>query len=328
MDWETEVIILVYNTIFKKEKIFMKDSITIVKDSLNRLLATAKKYSEINQSVDWTDFWIIVAIVLVSGILGGLVNYYYNLKKTPDENEVHTLKRSIVIGVGAAIVVPIFLEVTQSKVLQGVINNELNQVVLLVSFCVLAAISSTRFISSVSDSVMSRLEKVEKKANVATETAQEAGQKAEVSIKATEQRGGTKTLPETTKRLLSATESTQDINMDDPQKGQFGGKAQQNGFELTLARAEEIKSVKGWYELTFKVKALEPETKPLKGEVTFHLHPTFKPSVEMVKVVNGVALLSKIAWGAFTIGAELEDGTRLEYDLAENMDLPEDFRKR
>jgi hypothetical protein len=38
--------------------------------------------------------------------------------------------------------------------------------------------------------------------------------------------------------------------------------------------------------------------------------------------------MSKIAWGAFTIGAELEDGTQLEYDLAENTDLPQDFRKR
>lgn len=301
----------------------MKDSVTIVKDSLNRLLATAKKYSQINQSVDWTDFWVIVAIVLVSGILGGLVNYYYNLKKTPDENEVHTLQRSVVIGIGAAIVVPIFLEVTQSKVLQGVINNELSQVVLLVSFCVLAAISSTRFISSVSDTVMSRLEKVDKKVD-------EAQQIANLAAKATEQRGNT-TLSEPIKQLLSNNLRTggavNATNLDDPHKGKFGGLAQRDGYELILIPPVET-VVKGWFNLTFKVRALNPSQKPLTGNVTFYLHPTFKPDVETVKVVNGVALLSKIAWGAFTIGVELEDGTRLEYDLAENMDLPEDFRKR
>jgi outer membrane murein-binding lipoprotein Lpp len=311
----------------------MKDSVTIAQDSLNRLLATAKKYSEINKSVDWADFWIIVAIVLVSGILGGLVNYYYNLKKAPDENEVHTIGRSLIIGVGAAIIVPIFLEVTQSKVLQGVINNELNQVVLLVSFCVLAAISSTRFISSVSDSVISRLTKevkdTKEEAKIAKEEAKEAKQKADVTITAIEQRGGTKTLPGTTKRLLSATKSLSSIDTNDPIKGQFGGKPkdENENFELLLADFTES-SVKGWYNLTFKVRALNPSKKPLEGNVTFYLHPTFRPDVEKVKVVNGVALMSKIAWGAFTIGAELEDGTQLEYDLAENTDLPQDFRKR
>ena len=298
------------------------DSVHITRDSLNILLSISEKYKAQNQSFEWSTFWIIIATLFVSGLIGGCVNYYYNLKKDSENNDGNTLKRSIIVGIGASIIVPIFLEITQSRVLQGLQDYKLNDYILFISFCVLAAITSTRFISSVSDSVLSRLDKAEG-------DAKEAKQKADTLIKATQQRGGTQKVSETTKQLIRGSNlETVSANLDDPRKGKFGGKREDENFKITVDKIPDP-SIKGWYNLTYIVSAKDPSRKKLEGEVVFHLHPTFKPDVETVKVINGVAKLNRIAWGAFTIGVEiLSTGSKLELDLSEEPDLPDDFKKR
>ncbi len=68
----------------------------------------------------------------------------------------------------------------------------------------------------------------------------------------------------------------------------------------------------------FELRATSP-AKPLRGPVTFHLHPTFaRPDVTVTPDSDGVARLDVVATGAFTVGAEADDGqTRLELDLVE-----------
>jgi hypothetical protein len=65
----------------------------------------------------------------------------------------------------------------------------------------------------------------------------------------------------------------------------------------------------------------------LTGTVRFHLHPTFVPSKRDVVAVNNEAVLNLIAYGAFTVGAELFDPKIvLELDLATVSGAPTAFR--
>jgi MinD-like ATPase involved in chromosome partitioning or flagellar assembly len=112
---------------------------------------------------------------------------------------------------------------------------------------------------------------------------------------------------------------------DDPQKGQWGGRAQVWGRELVAAVTAPSPS---WFRVDLEVRP-NAGAAPIDGEVTFHLHPTFVPSARTVTVVDGVARTTVHAWGAFTVGAEC-DGcrTQLELDLATLVDTPAAFRER
>jgi hypothetical protein len=113
-------------------------------------------------------------------------------------------------------------------------------------------------------------------------------------------------------------------NVDDPQKGKWGGQSENDGRRLT---ADVYAQENGWFLIGLDLERFEGL--PLEGEVEFHLHPSFHPSIVRVRVHNDHAVLKLPAWGAFTIGASADGGrTRLELDLAQLPDAPELFRSR
>jgi hypothetical protein len=112
----------------------------------------------------------------------------------------------------------------------------------------------------------------------------------------------------------------------DPHKGRFGGTPSAAGVTLSLKSFEKSGSLE-FLAVTLVVSSDNPQ-RPLRGPVTFHLHPTFTPSVEIVRVIEGRATFVCYAWGAFTVGAETADGQRMELDLAEDTRLPSWFLKR
>ena len=111
---------------------------------------------------------------------------------------------------------------------------------------------------------------------------------------------------------------------EDPQKGLWGGQSERNGCKLTAT----VKHEEGqWYSVRLEVSPSSPEKK-LDGVVLFHLHDTFTPQDRVVAVKDGKAVLDVYAWGAFTVGAEAENGkTRLELDLSDLPKAPEKFRE-
>ena len=114
---------------------------------------------------------------------------------------------------------------------------------------------------------------------------------------------------------------------DDPQKGRWGGENFKDGRKLS-ARVEKIPGESYYRRIVMKVESTNSEDNPLTGAVTFHLHPTFSPTDVKVAVVNGVAELSRVGYGAFTIGAEADNGkTKLEFDLTA-LDDGDDFFRR
>lgn len=114
------------------------------------------------------------------------------------------------------------------------------------------------------------------------------------------------------------------VNPLDQQKGQWGGKPERNGRRL---KVENIRERPSACEFELVVEPVDAQAPPLEGEVRFHLHQTFNPSVITRKVEDGRASRKIFAIGAFTVGAEADEGkTRLELDLAELPEFPQWFR--
>jgi cellulose biosynthesis protein BcsQ len=125
------------------------------------------------------------------------------------------------------------------------------------------------------------------------------------------------------KRLLVNLPRRSPVDPDDPQKGQWGGKNRHNGRELT---ATVVRVSKNWFEIILTVRTVR--SKPLTGPVTFHLHQSFENETETVEADDGEATLTLHAYGAFTVGAVMDDGrTTLELDLAELKGAPKEFRE-
>ena len=100
----------------------------------------------------------------------------------------------------------------------------------------------------------------------------------------------------------------------DPFKGFANGKSKNNSRKITASIKKE-KGYEAYHYVTLRVASTDPK-KPLRGNVVFHLHPSFQFPRRIVKVVDGVATLDITAYGAFTVGAEADDGkTKLELDL-------------
>ena len=114
---------------------------------------------------------------------------------------------------------------------------------------------------------------------------------------------------------------------DDPWKGVFGGRAEDNGRRLRASVREA--GTEGWYTIRLVVESVSAR-RPLESAVRFYLHDTFRNSRPVVPVgPNGRAELRLLAWGAFTVGAVVDDGaTRLELDLADLESAPQTFRER
>jgi TIR domain len=113
-------------------------------------------------------------------------------------------------------------------------------------------------------------------------------------------------------------------DVDDPQKGQWGGMSETGDRRLSASIADQGN---GWFLVGLTVAHVGGP--PLNGEVEFHLHPSFHPSIVRVPVHQGQATLKIPAWGAFTVSVSADEGrTQLELDLSPLTDVPELFRVR
>jgi len=114
---------------------------------------------------------------------------------------------------------------------------------------------------------------------------------------------------------------------NDPQKGRFGGKSSFNGRTLSVTYEKYFLS--DYLKLKIKVSA-DNNDNPLRGNVYLFLHDSFADSVVMYMAEGRTEIEHEvISYGAFTIGAALDNGnTLLELDIAELKNFPESFRNR
>lgn len=305
------------------------------------------------------DLWTVLLVMLLSGIIGGTVNFFY--APLPGD-QPNSLGRCIILGIGASALVPVFLFVTQSKILDKLFNpvqagvltdpeKAINMLV-FISLCLLAAISSSRFIASVSDRVIAQLEKkvernseeIEKtkdEVNAVRADAQQANETAAAteektrenkeSIRALKEMQRSRLLPATPGRISTLANepvpgptptSDRPLVADDPQKGRWGGQHSRNSCQLS-ASVRAVDSDNDFFRVVLRVTTPGSMPLPPGAAVVFHLPGTFGPSVRSVAMQGHEAGLELVAWGAFTAGAMLPDGTELELDLSDPTDVPD-----
>lgn len=95
--------------------------------------------------------FVLVAVMLMAGVFGGLVNYYMQSQYDPDTT---SLPRSLVVGIGASFLVPVVLALVNSD-LVAQSREDSTRFLIFTGFCLIAAIASRFVVTSVSDRILS-----------------------------------------------------------------------------------------------------------------------------------------------------------------------------
>jgi len=230
---------------------------------------------------------------------------------------------------------------------------------LFAAYCLLAAAAGLRFITNLIDSVIkdkqiAEAQKGKAKAEEEKEKAQEEKEKIE---KENEKRVKNSQISqkiedenlrnELTQEKISSFQSKNNapneklsipvlpvlppvIHSDDPQKGRFGGKSENN--ERRLSAEVSGSSIPGFYNVKLIVESTNP-VNPITSDVIFYIHDSFSPSVFTYKpdeFQNGKVIEDEIiSYGAFTVGVMTDNGkTMLELDLSKDERFPKEFRER
>src|SRR6185503_6158891 len=108
---------------------------------------------------------------------------------------------------------------------------------------------------------------------------------------------------------------------NDPQKGHWGGLPERAGRIATAS----VSTRGDGYHVQVRVTA-QPDARPLRETVRFHVHDSLPELVIEVPVRKGVAELSLNVRGSFTVGIECDRGaTALELDLADTPEVDREF---
>lgn len=127
---------------------------------------------------------------------------------------------------------------------------------------------------------------------------------------------------------LAASIGTKKVDYpDDPWRGKFGESAEKNGAKLSaIVRPYDEKGE--YFKIILSVTSTIEKNRAGQS-ATFYLHPTFGSDLQKVAFgQDNVATLELVAYGAFTVGVLLEDGTQLELNLATLPDVPPAFLLR
>ena len=104
---------------------------------------------------------LILTIIVIAGILGGFVNF---LLAKPDDVPTPSKTRSVVIGLAASALVPLFLNMISSNLIDLIKSGDNMKLLVMFGFCLVAAISSTAFIRTLSDRVLSEAKQAKRNA--------------------------------------------------------------------------------------------------------------------------------------------------------------------
>lgn len=129
--------------------------------------------------MQYNHYVILILIMLGSGLLGGLSNYFILSDEggsTATSGKGFLMGKSLILGVTASLMVPLFLTTISSDILAKPEDGAFDKnYLVLAGFCLLAAVLSKRFIEGLYEKVM----KAEANANRAMDKAAEAIEKLE-----------------------------------------------------------------------------------------------------------------------------------------------------
>lgn len=296
--------------------------------------------------------------MIAAGIVGGTVNTARVALTGGKGFDRPAWKWHILFGVAAALLMPLFLNTIKSELFTGILKTgkvEVENLFIFAGFCLLAAIAGRSFIENLTEKVVKGLQKDIDKANkearearTKSEAATEGAENAKkIALKGSEgllqkEKELSQAKPLKRKRMPGIQKPTtppkfEEIKpgkeIDDPWNGQFANNSA-NNQRILEASIKPLDEKGDWCEVTLTVRSTDPVGAPLKGWVQFYLHPTFTNHKPIVPVTEerGVAELTVLAWGAFTVGAIADPDRRpptlLELDLSEVKEAPKLWASR
>ena len=213
---------------------------------------------------------LAIGIMIVAGIFGGVVNLALN------ETSRRDWYWTILAGIGAALLIPLFLKTVSSQLLLNILKAApeepasptlCDDCLVFFGFCLLAALSSRAFIQGLGQKILSNLEKgqetlkvrqnelegrVNQTDQLAKETATKSDETALIAETAATGGVGLRTIRAQVDGRVVRTAIQKGSVPDDPWKGAFGGKSEANGRRLE-ATITPMASKEGWCSLTLRV---------------------------------------------------------------------------
>jgi hypothetical protein len=104
--------------------------------------------------------WMLAAVMLVAGVLGGTVNHF--VTHEADAPKL-TLSRALLVGITASFMVPLFLNMISSDLLEQV-RGDTSKLLVFGGFCLIAAVSSRAFTRTVPDRILHELKQAKSEA--------------------------------------------------------------------------------------------------------------------------------------------------------------------
>ena len=152
-------------------------------------------------------FCFMFGIMLAAGFLGGGLNYLLSRK---DNAEGAAIWQSLLGGLVASFMVPLFLNMISSGLIEAIKDKEdPSKLFVFAGFCLVAAVSSKAFINTLSDRILSEAKTARKevrqiKSEVAPIIAKETEKETVESVPLSASIANRITLGENQKRVLSA----------------------------------------------------------------------------------------------------------------------------
>mgnify|MGYP001183775162 FL=1 len=103
----------------------------------------------------------LLLVMVASGLLGGVVNFIYSYSNGRKKMvQFVDLLKSMITGVAAALLIPIFLNTISSNIVKESETDD-GKLLVFAGFCVIAAVSSKAFIKAISGRVLERVNRIE-----------------------------------------------------------------------------------------------------------------------------------------------------------------------
>lgn len=126
---------------------------------------------------------ILALIIIIIGGLAGLINFFtYYFQQREDKREVKIVIKYLLNSIGAAILVPLLLNMLSSNLIKD--NNKFDSINYFVfaGFCFIAGYFSDRFINSMGEKILKDLQETKNKANEAIDSAKATEEKVDVLV--------------------------------------------------------------------------------------------------------------------------------------------------
>ena len=126
---------------------------------------------------------ILLLILICAGLLGGLTSFLLEFSSQSKIPKIINFGKHLGLGLTASLMVPLFLNTISSDLVARALSDKqpesLASLLVILGFCLLAAVSSRRFIQTMKDSIISKLDNVQATADQALKTAEAVDSRTE-----------------------------------------------------------------------------------------------------------------------------------------------------